>query len=78
MTNDQAQKKAVKLWGYRGATVAPNQGAISPFYEVGRLYYFPNGGARFVCYGRGRSWRAAFDMAAKRNQHIGKEPEAHG
>lgn len=63
MSDEQAQNRAVSLWGYRGATVAPNPGAVVPLYEVGRLYYLPSGGARFVAQGRGRSWRAAFRAA---------------
>jgi hypothetical protein len=60
VTDEAAQRKVVRLFGYRGATITPNPGAVAPVYEVGRLYYLPNGGARFVCRGRGRSWRAAF------------------
>jgi hypothetical protein len=66
--NDKAaQRRAVRLFGYRGATVKPNTGALFPIYEVGRLYYLPHGGARFVCRGHGRSWRAAFDNARNNN-----------
>ncbi len=66
MTADAAQRKAVRLYGYRGATVTPNPGALSPVYEVGRLYYLPNGGARFVRQGSGPSWRIAFESAKRR------------
>ncbi|HET6958948.1 MAG TPA: hypothetical protein VFI56_20275 [Vicinamibacterales bacterium] len=60
MSDDTAQRKAVRLFGYRGATAKPCEGALHPIYEVGRLYYLPHGGARFVTRGRGRSWHAAF------------------
>lgn len=66
MTNEAAQRLAVKRWGYRGATITPNEGAVLPVYEVGRLYYTRGGGARFVAQGRGRSWRAAFRSADNR------------
>lgn len=73
MTADQAQRRAVHLWGYRGATVTPREDAVASVYEVGRLYYLAGGGARFVSYGRGRSWRAAF-TAAKMNEQKRKQP----
>jgi len=63
MTWDNAQKKAVKLWGYRGATGKPPEGTIFPVFQVGRIYYYPMGGARFVVYGSGSSWEAAFRNA---------------
>lgn len=65
MTHAQAQREAVRRWSYRGATLAPNPGAAFPRYEVGRLYYLPNGGARFVAQGAGKSWRGAFRAAQR-------------
>lgn len=76
MTDDEAQRHALKRWGspamaYR--TYAPLLSA-EWLYHVGKRKTADDGGDRIAIYGVGQSWEEAFAMADRYRERISHAP----